>query len=175
MTPSPVHLDFVRDRRHQTLLGAALLGVAVAAGAALLVWFAALEAALEDAEQRSTADTRRALPAPMAAATLDTEEANKLVAGLRQLTAPWEDLLGAVESAATGDVAVLSLQQDAAQSSLKFVAEARNAPAMLEYLRRLGKDRRIASATIESHRIDQQQPEQPVRFSVTARYAAQQP
>lgn len=172
---SPVYLDFVRDRRHRTLLGATFLGMALVAGAALLVWFVALGAALESAGQRDAAYARRVIPPLAATAALEPAEAKKLIAGLHQLVMPWEDILGAVESAANIDVAVLSLQQEPAQNSLKLTAEARDATAMLEYVRRLGEADRIESAVIENHRIDLQQPERPVRFSVSARYSAQWP
>lgn len=172
---SPIYLDFVRDRRHRKLLGATLLVLAVAGCAALVAWLATLNAALQSVEQRSAAYTRRAMPAAVATATLDAEEAKKLTAGLRQLTTPWEDLLGAVETAASGDIAVLSLQQEAAQASFKLTAEARDADAMFDYVRRLGAARRIQSATIDNHKIEHQQPGRPVRFTLSARYTVQQP
>lgn len=172
---SPVYLDFVRDRRHRALLGTTFLGAALAAGAALLVWFTALGSALESTGQSAAAYARHVMPPLAVTANLEPEEAKKLMAGLHQLVTPWENLLGAVESAASSDVAVLSLQQDPAQNSLKIAAEARDVTAMLEYVRRLGVADRIESATIENHRIDLRQPERPVRFSVTARYSAQRP
>ncbi len=76
-----------------------------------------------------------------------------------------------MEQAASEDVAVLALEQDATQSSLKLLAEARNPAAMLEYLRRIEAGGTLRAATLDTHKIDLQQPGQPVRFSITARYA----
>jgi hypothetical protein len=170
----PIYLDFAHDRRHRALLGATLLGAALALGVALVVWLAALDSALESAEQRNAAVQRRALAARnVAVVTLDAEEERKLASGLRQLTTPWEDLLGAAENAANPDVAVLSLQQEPAQNAFKLVAEARDTNAMLDYVQRLGEAKRIRSATLENHKVVVDQPGRPLRFAVTARYAGQ--
>lgn len=172
----PLHLDFVRQRRHRALLGPALLAGALLAGAALALWFASLNNAVENAARLETSQARRgtALQRPSPAAlNLAPEEEKRVAATLRQLTTPWEDLLAGVEQAASEDVAVLALEQDAAQSTLKLLAEARNAPAMLDYLRRIGASRTLRGATLETHKVDLQQPGQPVRFSITARYALQ--
>lgn len=171
---SPIYLDFARDRRHRALLGATLLGAALALGVALSVWIAALDSALETAEQRIAAVQRRALgPRNAAVVTLDAEEERKLSSGLRQLTTPWGDLLGAAENAANPDVAVLSLQQEPAQNVLKLVGEARDTKAMLDYVQRVGEAKRIRSATLDNHKVVVDQPGRPLRFTVTARYAGQ--
>jgi len=169
----PLYLDFARERRHRNLLGPALLGTALLAGALLLAWFGALKSELEDAGHREAAFERRGAAVQRALpALLNAEEEKRLAATLRQLTTPWEALLAAVEEAASEDVAVLALEQDAAQSSLKLLAEARNPEAMLGYLRRLEASKALRSATLETHKIDAQQPGQPVRFNVISRYSA---
>lgn len=170
----PLYLDFVRERRHRALLGPALLGAALLASAALVLWFVALNGIVENAARLETALSRRdpALQrAASAALNLGPEEEKRIAATLRQLTTPWEDLLASVEQAASEDIAVLALEQDAAQSSLKLLAEARSPAAMLEYLRRIEAGKTLRSATLETHTIDLQQPGRPVRFSITARYA----
>jgi Tfp pilus assembly protein PilN len=168
----PLYLDFVRARRHRALLGPVLLGVALLSGAVLLLWFAALKGAAEDSARREAAMARRDTAAQRAApALLNPEEEKRIAAALRQLVTPWEALLASVEQAASEDVAVLALEQDAAQSSLKLLAEARNPAAMLEYLRRIEASKALRAATLDNHKIELQQPGQPVRFSITARYA----
>jgi hypothetical protein len=171
-----LYLDFVRQRRHRALLGPALLAAALLAGAALALWLAALNGAADDAAKLQASLSRRDPSLQRAAAGalhLAPEEQKRIAAALRQLTTPWEDLLAGVEQAASGDIAVLALEQDPAQSSLKLLAEARNTEAMLEYLRRIAASRTLRGATLETHKVELQQPGQPVRFSITARYAAQ--
>ncbi len=168
----PLYLDFVRAQRHRALLGPVLLGAALLAGAVLLLWFAALKSAAERGADREAAMARRDMAAQRAApALLNPEEEKRIAATLRQLVTPWEALLASVEQAASEDVAVLALEQDATQSSLKLLAEARNPAAMLEYLRRIEAGGTLRAATLDTHKIDLQQPGQPVRFSITARYA----
>lgn len=168
----PLYLDFARERRHRALLGPALLGAALLAGAALILWFAVLKGAAEDLARREAGLARRDTAAVRTLpATLSAEEEKKLAATLRQLTTPWEALLADVEEAASEDVAVLALEQDAAQSTLKLLAEARNPAAMVSYLRRLEAGKALRSPTLETHKIDVQQPGQPVRFNIAARYA----
>jgi Tfp pilus assembly protein PilN len=168
----PLYLDFVRERRHRALLGPALLAGALLAGVVLALWFAVLKGAAEDSARREASLTDRATAARRAApALLNPEEEKRLAATLRQLVTPWEALLASVEQAASEDIAVLSLEQDAAQSSLKLLAEARHPAAMLEYLRRIKASGALRAATLDTHKIDLQQPGQPVRFGITARYA----
>jgi hypothetical protein len=172
----PLYLDFARQRRHRALLGPVLLAAALLAGAALALWLAALNGAADSAANMEASVSRRdpSLQRPVSAKlNLAPEEEKRIGAALRQLTTPWEDLLASVEQAATADVAVLALEQDAAQSSLKLMAEARNPEAMLDYLRRISASRTLRGATLETHKVDLQQPGQPVRFSITARYAPQ--
>ncbi|HYL25768.1 MAG TPA: hypothetical protein VEV21_15365, partial [Burkholderiales bacterium] len=69
------------------------------------------------------------------------EQAKNAEAVVRQLTLPWASLIGAIEQAATRDVAILQLQPDAEQRVLRLTAEARNRDAMFEYLKRLGAAR----------------------------------
>jgi Tfp pilus assembly protein PilN len=172
MTIRPLYLDFVRRRRHRDLLGPALLAAALLAGAALVAWFTVLDRAAESAARLESALSRRGAAAALPVARLSAEEEKRMAATLRQLTTPWEELLEGVEQAASDDVAVLALEQDAARSSLKLTAEARNPASMLAYLRRIEAARALRSATLETHKIELQQPGQPVRFSITARYAA---
>lgn len=174
MPKRPLYLDFVRQRRHRALLGPALLAAALLASAGLIVWFTMLTGAGTDTAARETALSRRgSTPQRDRPVALSAEEEKRLAAALRQLTTPWESLLAGVEKAASDDIAVLALEQDAAQGTLKLLAEARHPAAMLAYLRRIEGSGALRSATLETHKIDVQQPGQPVRFSISARYAPQ--
>jgi hypothetical protein len=96
------------------------------------------------------------------------EQAKSAEAVVRQLTLPWAGLIGAIEQAATKDVAILQLQPDAEQRLLRVTAEARHRDAMFEYLRRLGAAQELANVVLVSHQVQRDDPQQPIQFSVQA-------
>ena len=96
------------------------------------------------------------------------EQAKSAEAVVRSLTLPWAGLVGAIEQAATKDVAILQLQPDADQRLLRLTAEARHRDAMFEYLRRLGAARELANVVLVSHQVQQEDPQHPIQFSVQA-------
>ena len=96
------------------------------------------------------------------------EQAKSAEAVVRQLTLPWASLIGAIEQAATRDVAILQLQPDAEHSVLRLTAEARNREAMFEYLKRLGAARELTNVVLVSHQVQQDEPQQPIQFAVQA-------
>ena len=107
--------------------------------------------------------TTRALPKER----LD-EQAKNAEAVVRQLTLPWGSLIGAIEQAATRDVAILQLQPDAEQRVLRLTAEARNRDAMFDYVKRLGAARELTNVVLVSHQVQRDEPQQPIQFSVQA-------
>jgi len=96
------------------------------------------------------------------------EQAKSAEAVVRQLTLPWASLIGAIEQAATRDVAILQLQPDAEHSVLRLTAEARNREAMFEYLKRLGAARELTNVVLVSHQVQKDEPQQPIQFAVQA-------
>ncbi|HET7366100.1 MAG TPA: hypothetical protein VFJ70_21200 [Burkholderiales bacterium] len=96
------------------------------------------------------------------------EQAKSAEAVVRQLTLPWGSLIGAIEQAATKDVAILQLQPDAEHSVLRLTAEARSRDAMFEYLKRLGAARELTNVVLVSHQVQREEPQQPIQFSVQA-------
>jgi Tfp pilus assembly protein PilN len=96
------------------------------------------------------------------------EQAKAAEAVVRQLTLPWGSLIGAIEQAATRDVAILQLQPDAEQRVLRLTGEARNRDAMFEYLKRLGAARELTNVVLVSHQVQKDEPQQPIQFSVQA-------
>jgi Tfp pilus assembly protein PilN len=96
------------------------------------------------------------------------EEAKGVQAVVRQLTVPWGSLIEAIERAASRDVALLQLQPDAENRLVRITAEARNAEAMFEYVRRLGSAKGLADVYVVSHQLQREDPQRPIQFSVQA-------
>jgi Tfp pilus assembly protein PilN len=95
-------------------------------------------------------------------------EAKAAEAVVRQLTVPWAGLVGALEQAATRDVALLQLQPDAEQRRLRLTAEARDREAMFAYLRRLEAAPALAEVHLVSHQVQNDDPRRPIQFSLQA-------
>ena len=163
-----LELDYVAPVRRAMWPGIALLAVALALSAVVLERYRDVRAELGRLEAQAGlvlpgGRTARALPKER----LD-EQAKNAEAVVRQLTLPWASLVGAIEQAATRDVAILQLQPDADQRVLRLTAEARNRDAMFEYLKRLGGARELANVVLVSHQVQKDEPQQPIHFSVQA-------
>jgi predicted ArsR family transcriptional regulator len=90
----------------------------------------------------------------------------------RNLTAPWVDLLNAIESAPQQSVALLAAEPSTAKQSFRLTAEARDLDAMLGYVAALQRDRRLVSVVLVSHQVQVQTPGRPIRFQVQAGWGA---
>src|SRR5207248_1253178 len=163
-----LELDYFAPPRRPAWPGLILLIVALAVSAEVLVRY-------RDVRQepgRLDAQAGLVLPGGRTARALPKErldeQAKNAEAVVRQLTLPWGSLVGAIEQAATRDVAILQLQPDAEQRVLRLTAEARNRDAMFEYLKRLGAARELTNVVLVSHQVQRDEPQQPIRLSVQA-------
>ncbi len=172
-----LHIDFAttkpaakRAARWLVLLGgAALIGVA-------LPWAdasrrqATLAQEVKQAEQQRT---ELASPAPRQAVADPKQIAREraLRDATRGLSTPWADLFAALEGAPTDAVALLSIEPNVANRSVRLGAEARDSKAMLGYLAVLQHDVRLAQVVLIAHQAQLQTPGTPVRFQIQAQWA----
>ncbi|HXU94307.1 MAG TPA: hypothetical protein VFP33_11700 [Gallionella sp.] len=87
---------------------------------------------------------------------------------LHQLGLPWERLFRAVESSGSKDVVLLALEPDMEKRVIKISGEAKNIPAMLGYVTQLGEQDVFVSVYLQSHQVQQQSQDKPVRFALLA-------
>lgn len=92
---------------------------------------------------------------------------------LMQLTLPWASLFKTLESSNTDQIALLSIQPDSGKHSVKVSGEAKDFGALLDYIQQLEQDKTMTEVTLLSHEINQQAPEKPVRFVLTANWSSQ--
>ena len=163
-----VELDYVAPVRRPVWPGLLLLVLAIAVSAEVLLRYRDVRQELG----RLEAQAGLVLPGGRSARGLPKErldeQAKSAEAVVRQLTLPWASLIGAIEQAATRDVAILQLQPDAEQRVLRLTAEARNREAMFEYLKRLGAARELTNVVLVSHQVQRDEPQQPIQFSLQA-------
>ena len=171
---SKLRLDYQRSVRPFPWLGMFLLGVALAALVASGMHYRDLniQAALWESRaehiERAAHQRRPAGRAgePMAAdLALEVKRANEV---LRQLSLPWERLFQTVESSDGKDVTLLALEPDTEKRLVKIGGEAKNMAAMLEYIKQLENRDVFGTVYLQSHHVQLQDPEKPVRFVLLA-------
>jgi len=96
---------------------------------------------------------------------LEVKQANDV---LRQLSLPWELLFQSVESAAGNEVALLALEPDMEKRVVKISGEAKNFTALLNYITQLDAQEVFGPVYLQSHQVQQQDPNLPVRFTLLA-------
>jgi hypothetical protein len=91
----------------------------------------------------------------------EVAQANR-IAG--RLNLPWSGLFDAIEHSAAAPVALLALQPDPQDGTVRLSGEARSLPAVLAYLELLQQQPVLAAVRLESHETMVQEPQRPVRF-----------
>jgi hypothetical protein len=174
-----LNLDFRRVDRQARWVGIALLAAGlVGAGAAALQYsqlageLARTEASVHQsgvAERRQMAAIRPS--GDLQKIALEMKRANEVA---YQLKVPWNDLFASVESASTPNVALLSIESDTGKRQVKITGEAKDIGAMLDYLRFLVSQPKLGSVYLQSHQVQQQDPQHPVRFVMGADWVSAQ-
>lgn len=169
-----LRLDYQRSMRHFPWVGIVLLVLALGALVLTGVYYRELSNKAghweANAERIKRASQRQLLvgrsdermPVDLA---LEVRHANEV---LRQLSLPWESLFYAVESAGGKDIALLALEPDMEKGVVKISGEAKNIAAMLDYLKRLEERDVFGTVYLQSHLVQQQNPDKPVRFALLA-------
>lgn len=170
MTPQRLTLDFVAPppaRRN----GRLLLGIGMVA---LLVGGAQLALAWQE-HQRERADLasldRQGNAGGRARAVAANPGALRAAASIaRDLSAPWPELMRAMEAIRSADVSLVRVEPIAARGSLRITADARHPDAMLDYLQQM-KAQGLADVVLTSHQLQDKQPGTPIRFQAQARWS----
>ena len=168
-----LRLDY-QNNRPFTWAGAAMLALALAAliltGAYYLGlrdqaagWEAKLEQIKGGSGRATPAD--RSSERGAAELALEVNQANEV---LRKLTVPWGGLFQAVESPDGENVTLLALAPDTEKQMVKINGEAKNFEALLRYITQLEGRAEFGPVYLQSHQIQQQDPDKPVRFSLLA-------
>lgn len=171
----PVHLDYQRAYRPFPTLGVILLMVALIIGAQIARQYEYLSRVLDGWEAMEARVSRLARQHDIRLgergdpdAEQKAREVIKANEVLRRITLPWDELFAAVESAAPGEVALLTMEPDAEKRVLKISGEAKHVAAMLDYVRLLEGRTMFHTVTLSNHQVQVTDPQRPVRFSLVA-------
>jgi len=168
-------LDFRRREDNTKWAGIALLVAALAAGVAAGGEYLQLSDELDAAKasvREAAAGTRKKTSAVVASAepqvlAAEIKHANAI---MRQLTLPWGELFASAESTVTPEVALLSIESETDKRRVKISGEAKNLESILGYLRYLEARPSLVEVYLQSHELQKQDKEQPVRFVVSAEW-----
>ena len=172
-----LNLDFRRENRHAKWAGMALLAAGLAGTIAagglygqLAEEFAQAEASVRQsgiAARRQTAVSRSG--ADLQNVAVEVKRASEVAF---QLRLPWNELFASVESARTPNVALLRIESDTGKRQVKISGEAKDLESMLDYVRFLVSQPKLANVYLQSHHVQQQDPQRPVRFVLGADWVA---
>lgn len=156
-------------RGQRRLLGSALCLAAIACAVLMQRWWI-LRAELDQSNAALQAISTRRMPALAAHEfTQPILSANELKAWTRlanALNTPWNTVFDTLEDTVPTQVALISIEPDAANASLRLEAEAGSLDALLGGVRALGEAKGIAQVILVKHETLEQTPGGPVRLVV---------
>jgi hypothetical protein len=169
-------LDYRRQPQARWV-GMALLVAGIAGAAILGNDYRQLADEVEQAEsgiREHGAAARKQVVVPAAAGDVQKValEVKKARDVFLQLKTPWNELFASVESVEAPNIALLGIESAVDKQQVKISAEAKNLGAMVDYLRELEGRATFADVYLQSHQIQQQDPQRPVRFVLTATWLA---
>ena len=172
-----LNLDFRREDRQARWLGIALLAAGFAAAIAVGVQYSDLTDEVTQAEasvrqfgtaaRRQTAAIRPS--GDLQKVALEMKRASDVAFALK---VPWNDLFASVEAANRPNVALLGIESDTGKRQVKISGEAKDIESVLDYLRFLGAQPKLANVYLQSHQLQQQDPQHPVRFVLGAAWVS---
>lgn len=173
----PNHLSLEFAPRARRLPASRLLYLLLALGVFALAAFEVGQSRYEQTRERqqlAELQGLRSAPAPRGVTRTQNDPTETAQAQLvrqtsQRLSAPWADLLSALESA-PANVALLLVEPSASKRSVLLTAEAARSADMLKYLKALQADARFSEVVLVSHQVQQQAPGTPVRFQLRAQW-----
>lgn len=155
-------IDFRRAARRSPWAGRVLMAVSAAV---------ALDAGLAYRDARQVIDSNQAelAKAPAAPAHRASKEEVALARNtVERLAMPWDGLFGALESAASEQVALLAVEPDAKAGKVLISGEGKDYLAALSYVLNLSRSAALSSVQLVRHEMRPEDPQRPVAFAVSA-------
>ncbi|MBK7663199.1 MAG: PilN domain-containing protein [Sterolibacteriaceae bacterium] len=164
-------LDFRRNELPHGWINAVLLiaGVAAAGYAGWSAWQLSADGRTLDAKLANLSKKPgREAPLREGADAQRFERETRILANVAlELNTPWNPLFRALEEAPQ-KVALLSIEPDAHKRELILTGEAKDFTEMLDYVRYLQGQTMLSGIALQTHQINQQDRDKPVRFRITA-------
>jgi Tfp pilus assembly protein PilN len=166
-----VQLDFLHNTRLSARHGGLLLTAGVVAAFIVLSFHGDLKSEARQLESQVAKLERRARGLAPIAPRMDAslqQEIRRINEVIDQLAMPWDRLFRSVEGAATERVTLLGIEPDAKSGMVQVSAEASDAEAMFDYVRRLEQQQALSRVYLLQHQREPQNNVRPIRFLVSA-------
>lgn len=122
---------------------------------------------LQRVDRRRAGEVQREPAESAARLKAELQRANRVI---EALSTPWSDLFTAAEAAYSEQAILMGIEPDTERREVRLIAEAKDLPAMLEYLKALRQSPVLMDATLASHQINAKDSQRPVRFVATAHW-----
>ena len=156
-------LDFAARGRRSPWAGAVLFAVALAVAGDAAWSYVHARRTLAQAElllaRAHPRHAQRAVAPEELAVARDT---------VQRLALPWPGLFGAIESAASEDVALLAIDPDPRGGRVTLSGDSKDYLAALTYVLNLSRSEALSHVELVRHEVRQNDPRHPVAFSVSA-------
>lgn len=171
-------LDYRQDRRLHHFLGYMLLALALALAAFLLWYYSNLHQqqvqiqSVVDSVESKINQSRQ----PLVRNGNDSANIKEVMAYsnkvIQKLNLPWNDLFVLLEAAKSENIALLGVEPSVKEAKVKLTGEAKDFKAMFDYLRALQTQPVLKNVYLLDHKIDDQNPDKPIRFTLEASWEA---
>lgn len=160
-------LDFSQRRRGSPWLGRVLLAIAAFVMVDAAVSYQAAKGALRENEARLA---RRA-PAAATAAKVSPQEVAAVRNTVQRLALPWDELFTALETAASDQVALASIEPDSKKGTVTISGDGKDYLAALSYVSNLSNIEGLERVQLVRHEQKANNPNGPVSFAVSAAWS----
>jgi HAMP domain-containing protein len=130
---------------------------------------------LRDAVALNEAALGRTQPRAAPGRKVPAEELASVRETVERLGMPWSRLFGALESAASDQVALLGIEPDPKAGTVVISGDSKDYLAALSYVLNLSRAPALDRVQLVRHELKKDDPQAPVRFAVSAAWAGAKP
>jgi hypothetical protein len=159
-----LEIDFSGRRRRSPWPGRVLVALAAALCLDTAMSYREARERVHASEARLAQARPRGAPAPK----VTQEEVAIVRETLDRLATPWDRLFGALEAAASEQVALLGIEPDTKASSLTISGDSKDYLAVLSYVLNLSQGETFSRVQLVRHEVKANDPHKPVSFAVSA-------
>ena len=158
-----IELDFIRRSARSRWAPRVLLAVALGLAGEMAVSYVQL---VRQVRANETIVARAKPHKPLAAAS--PEELAFARDTVERLGLPWAKLFAALESAGSGEVALLAIEPDTKNGTVKISGDSKDYLAALGYVLTLSQNDALSHVQLVRHEVKQNDAQHPVAFSISA-------
>lgn len=160
-------MDFVGRGARSAWLARVLLALALAFSLDVALTYKEVRASLALNE----ASIAKAPPRTEPAAKVSPEEVAAVRETVERLAMPWDRLFGALESAASDQVALLGIAPDPKAGTVTISGDGKDYLAALSYVLNLSQAEALTRVQLVRHEVKTNNPQGPVSFAVSAAWS----